>query len=321
MMRKNIRITSTVIIIIASLYIIYALYDEYKAIRLSDTLAQTYTQLTSAETIDAVPDTTIVPEKDIYYTIISDGTTASEGSQNEITQKPMQTDISDEKSAIDYQPVISQAMMTFYEQNPDTAGWLTINNTKINNIVVQTTDNDFYLNHNFEGDKSQPGTLFVDYRCNLNDYNYEQSKNIIIYGHKQRSGSMFGTLHNYHDNLEFYKQNPTFEFSNLYETYTYKVLAMFVCRTTGDDVFDYHNYVSLPETGDYCFYKWLLNVRDRSEIETPVSAEINDHYLTLSTCSYEEPDCRFVVIARRVRPDESSEVSVEDAYSRCVTIR
>ena len=297
------------------MYIVYALYDEYEAIRLNDALTQTYTQLTSNKTTTLVSENV---EPDVYYTVISDGTTAN--ATQSVILEPM---ISEEIIATPEieLPTVSQSMQVFLEQNQDTAGWLTINNTKINNIVVQTTDNEFYLDHNFEKKLSQPGTLFVDYRCNLNDYSYDQSKNIIIYGHKQKSGTMFGTLHNYHNNLNFYKENPTFEFSNLYETYTYKVLAMFVCRTTGDNVFDYHNYINLPEQGDYCFYKWLLNVRDRSEIETPVSADINDYYLTLSTCSYEKPDCRFVVIARRVRPDESIEVDTGTAYSRYVTIR
>ena len=38
-------------------------------------------------------------------------------------------------------------------KNPETVGWITIPGTKINAPVLQTVDNDYYMNHNFEQKK------------------------------------------------------------------------------------------------------------------------------------------------------------------------
>ena len=45
--------------------------------------------------------------------------------------------------------------------------------------------------------KSQPGTVMADFRAHFNDYDFNQCDNIILYGHNQASGEMFGTLKNY----------------------------------------------------------------------------------------------------------------------------
>ena len=43
---------------------------------------------------------------------------------------------------------------------------------------MQTTDNEFYMNHNNKKEEFIGGSLFVDYRINLNS-----TRKIIIYGH------------------------------------------------------------------------------------------------------------------------------------------
>lgn len=202
---------------------------------------------------------------------------------------------------------MTMQMKYFHDINEDTAGWLKIDNTKINNIVVQTDDNEYYLDHNFNKEKSQPGTLFIDYRCN------ENSDNIIIYGHKQKSGSMFGTLHYYHNNFEFYKNNPVFEFSDLYENHKYKIIAMFACATENEeDIFDYHNYIEFDDE-NYRFQDWVINIKKHTEIYTTVDMQPDDKYITLSTCSYEKPGYRFVVIARQIRENEDETVDINNA--------
>ena len=48
------------------------------------------------------------------------------------------------------------------EQNSDTVAYLSMNNTKINYVVVQTDNNDYYLNHNFDKKKNEVGWIFLD---------------------------------------------------------------------------------------------------------------------------------------------------------------
>lgn len=76
--------------------------------------------------------------------------------------------------------------------NNDYRFWINIDNTVIDYPVVQGEDNDIYLKHNFNNEKSISGTVFVDYRNSLNE-----DRNIVIYGHNMRNGSMFSDLNKF----------------------------------------------------------------------------------------------------------------------------
>ena len=179
-------------------------------------------------------------------------------------------------------------------------------------------NNEYYLDHDFYGNYSQPGTVFADFRCVVNDYDFNQSDNIVLYGHNQANGAMFGTLQKYKitkqstKKFDFYLQHPTFTFSNLYEEYTYKIIALFVCevepeQTTDGNVFDYHNYIRFGSK-ERTYEEFISSVEERSEIITGVDVQEGDKFMTLSTCSNEFEPSRFVVIGRRVRDGESPEV-------------
>ncbi len=213
--------------------------------------------------------------------------------------------------------VVMDSMQSFVDENPHTAGWLKISNTNIDNVVLQNDTNDYYIDHDFDGNYNVAGQLYVDYRCVVNDYNENQSDNIIIYGHNQADGTMFGTLKKYKmkkvntNNFDFYLENPTFTFGNLYEEYTYKIIAIFIIEVDPKHnpdgvVFDYHNYVNFTQKRPFETFK--QNLLDRTAVNTGVDFNEDDKYMTLSTCSNEFEPSRLVVIGRRVRDGESPEV-------------
>ena len=147
--------------------------------------------------------------------------------------------------------VVLDSMTELLNENPDVAGWITVDDTKIDNVVLQTDNNEYYLDKDFYGNRNIAGQIYIDYRCVANDYDKNQSDNLIIYGHNQADQTMFGTLKKYKikkdntKNFDFYLDHPTFKFSNLYEEYTYKIVAMFVVevepyQTRDGVVFDYH---------------------------------------------------------------------------------
>ena len=77
--------------------------------------------------------------------------------------------------------------------NPDTVGWVYIPNTVINYPIVQASDNDYYLSHDFDGEEgwlAEFGTTFLDYR-NASDWSDPSN---FVYGHHLNDGSMFATL-------------------------------------------------------------------------------------------------------------------------------
>lgn len=218
--------------------------------------------------------------------------------------------------------VLLENMKSFTEENPDTAGWLTVPGTNVDNVVLQTADNDYYMNKDFYGNYNVAGQLFVDYRCIINDYDNNQTDNVVVYGHNQADGTMFGTLKRYKikkdntKNFDFYLQNPTFTFSSLYEEYTYKIIAMFVIevepyQTRDGIIFDYHNYINFGKNRTYSDFE--ENVLARTAVNTGVDFNEDDKFMTLSTCSNEFEPSRFVIIGRRVRDGESPEVDTSKA--------
>lgn len=86
-----------------------------------------------------------------------------------------------------------------YHTNPNLIGWLKIGDTVIDYPVTQTSESDYYLNHNFYGKTDSNGCIFMDPDCNVID----RSDNLILYGHHMKSGNMFGNLDRY-SKYEYY---------------------------------------------------------------------------------------------------------------------
>lgn len=285
---KIVTIIAAAVLVVTVIILICLVIGEQRNKKLNDDLASQHTTVITSET--APPVTTVTEE------------------ETTVTTAPPPL-------------VLLESMKSFVDENPDTAGWIKVGGTYIDNVVVQTENNSDYLDRNFYGQKAQPGTVFADYRCNVNDYDDNQSKNIILYGHNQRDGTMFGTLSYYKvkpssgstKGFDFYVNHPTFEFSNLYEEYTYKIIAAFVIEvepkhTRDGIIFDYHNYINFGKNRPFDSFK--ENILERTAINTGVDFDENDKYLTLSTCSNEFEPSRFVVIGRRVRDGESAEVDI-----------
>lgn len=79
----------------------------------------------------------------------------------------------------------------FKKINKDSKGVIEIEAVDIKNVFVQTNNNDYYLNHDFNKRNSMAGWIYVDYRNKLDGFD----KNILIYGHNMRDGkTMFTPL-------------------------------------------------------------------------------------------------------------------------------
>lgn len=193
--------------------------------------------------------------------------------------------------------------------NSDIKGWIKLNNSVINYPVLQSEKSDptFYLYRNYKKIDSSFGSIFLDSLCDIS----KPSKNLILYGHNMRDGSMFGTLIKF-DNLDFYKEHPVFMFDTLAEQADWKIISIFKTNTLPEQG-ELFNYLMIDFASDDDFINFVYNVKIRSLINTPVDISKNDTLITLSTCSYEMKDFRTVVVARKVRPGESNSVDVQSA--------
>ncbi len=194
-----------------------------------------------------------------------------------------------------------------YAKNPDVKAFIEIKGTGVKYPVVQSSDNDFYLRRNFLKESNRHGIPFIDYRVDV-----KNSVNTVVYGHNMKDGQMFGELVNYKD-IEYYKQHPVINFDTVYARGEYKIISAFITNTNPahGEVFDYTSFIN-PQGGQETD-NFLAQVKARSLFSMPVDIQEGDDFLTLSTCTYEFDEARFVIVARKVRQGESAEVDVSKA--------
>ena len=191
--------------------------------------------------------------------------------------------------------------------NEDYVGFLELRGCDIEEPIVQGSDNDYYLTHAIHGGKNKAGTVFMDYRCTFTD-DYI-SPNIVFYGHNQEDLTMFGSLKEYKQNVQFYEENPVVKFSTENNTYEYLIYGFFVTNAlekqdSNGEVFHYQDYIETMSSEST--FDWYLDmVYERNQIVSPVDVVYGDKLLCLSTCSNEFSNSRFVIFARMLREGES----------------
>ncbi len=196
-----------------------------------------------------------------------------------------------------------------YAVNQDLVGWIKIDNTNLDVQVVQSKDNEYYLNKDFYGKTSRYGCPYLDYK---NDPQYLDD-NTVIYGHHISDGLMFSNLDKY-KTLEGYKESPIIEYNTLYETYYFKIFAAFITNAdTVDDNGNFFNFTVTDFLTDEKFNSFVDEVEKRSLIKTDVNVQPDDKLITLMTCSYEFDSARLVVMGRALRENEEPVVDVESA--------
>ena len=168
--------------------------------------------------------------------------------------------------------------------NPDIVGWLYCEGTQINYPVVQGSDDEYYLDHLFDGTQNANGCLFLDSRVDASF----SSVHSIIYGHHMRSGAMFASLDGY-KRQSFYDAHPAMLLITPDATYEVRLFAAYVADPS-EDAWE----VSFANDGE--IQTWIDAAIAQSTFTSDVKPTPGDRLLTLSTCSYEFGDARFVVV-------------------------
>jgi len=207
---------------------------------------------------------------------------------------PIETDETQtDETQTETEPVMLNKYEALYEENQDLAGWLSIEDMKIDYPVMQCGDDEYYLHHDFYGKDSKYGCLYVRNQADL-----DFGTNFIIYGHNMKDGSMFGDL-DFYLQESFYLEHPVICFDTLYEERTYEIIAVFRSQVyaSDDDVFKYYQFYEADTEEE--FNDFYRNIKELSLYDTGVEAAFGDTFLTLSTCAYHVTDGRLVVVAKR----------------------
>ena len=167
--------------------------------------------------------------------------------------------------------------------NDDCVAWICIEGTAVNYPVVQGSDNSYYLKHLFNGKWNSAGCIFLDSRVSgaISD------RHSIIYGHHMKDGTMFSGLTKYKKQA-YYEEHPEGLLITPDCTYRIKFFAGYV--TSVEDPSWKIGFESDAE-----FETWIKEAQNRSWFTSPLSPAVTDRILTLSTCSYEFDNARYVL--------------------------
>lgn len=236
-----------------------------------------------------------------------------------------------EEQLKELQKTMLENTLAMQQKNKDTIGWIYIDGTTVNDVVVKVNyddDNKYYLRRNANGENDNDGCYWADWRCKTGNRN-SISKNTVVYGHNLgRSANGLGTDYKNHangpkfaqllkyQNEEFAKTHPYIYYSTIEEDMVWQVFAVFYT----DIKFDYID----PNPADATYNSMLKKAQDLSFYKYDVEVSSNDKILTLSTCTYRMADdtklhypndYRYVVMAKLLPAD----AVLEDTVSLTVT--
>lgn len=156
--------------------------------------------------------------------------------------------------------------------------------------VAKGTNNSFYLNHCFDKSNNSAGWIFADYRNKFDN----TDKNIVIYGHNIRDGSMFGSMLNIL-NAKWYEneENTNITLYTENEKCMYKVFSIYKIENE-----DY--YIKTEFKNDNEFEDFIKTLKKRSIKDFNVDVSKDDNILTLSTCANNNK-YRVVLHAKKVK--------------------
>ena len=155
---------------------------------------------------------------------------------------------------------------------------------------VQGSDNQWYVYHDVDGNRTTAGPNFMDYRCSLD------SDNLILYGHSSRTSQiLFTPLMQYLDE-EFARSHPELVLHFQGESRVYQLFSVFLFSVNQSSDND---WMQTDFQKEFLFQQALSRLRKRSLYsfeESDVS-----QLLTLVTCNTQNHDERLIVMASRNR--------------------
>lgn len=190
-----------------------------------------------------------------------------------------------------------------YYGNDDIVGKLVIEGSNIDEPILQSTDNSYYLSHNAYGDWQMEGSVYADYRTKIGD------KKVLIFGHSSPGWDVpFNELEEYY-NKDYYDNHKYIKIYSEKGIDIYQIFSVFV--ETSD-----FSYMNLKITNDR-YKKDLKKYYDNSLYKTGVTVEGNEDIVILQTCSnnskYSNYKKKFLlIVGKKLKKEEENEKGVRN---------
>lgn len=171
--------------------------------------------------------------------------------------------------------------------NDNVIGWIAIPGSDLSYPLLKGEDNQYYLNHTWKKEYNPVGAIYLDCQTDagLDDFN------TIIYGHRMRNLSMFGTLKFYAD-IQYWEEHPYVYLAVESGVYRYRVYSAY------EAALDKNTY-SINIADQNAKKDFFRYGAEHSVIDTGVMPAEDDCVITLSTCTGSGHSTRWVVQAVR----------------------
>ena len=173
--------------------------------------------------------------------------------------------------------------------NPDTIGWIYMADSVVDYPVVQAKNNEYYLNHLFDGSPHRAGAVYMD---SSNDKNFTD-KNTILYGHHMKDGSMFHDIAAFND-PQWAKTHQEITIETPDAVYRLEPFAGIV----GDG---HSTYVQTSFASEEEFMQYVQDKIEHSTFASDVVIQPEDQIVTLSTCIYVVDDGRYALFCKLIK--------------------
>lgn len=179
------------------------------------------------------------------------------------------------------------------EKNNEAVGFVKVNGTKIEYSVVKHKDNFYYLTHSFDKSYNKYGWIFANFENKFDG----KDKNITLFGHNMRNGSMFGTLKNVlTEEWQSNEENQKILFITEEGKFIYQVFSTY--KIYKEEYFATANFANDSE-----FLKFINTIKKRSNKDYNIEVTEDDQILTLSTC-HSNNSYRVVLHAKKLYESE-----------------
>lgn len=178
-------------------------------------------------------------------------------------------------------------------QNSDIVARVFVDGSSINEPVVQTKDNDFYLNHDLFKRKDNRGSAFLDYRVNLS------SRKKLIFGHNSSTLEVpFKELEKYYE-YDYFKKHQIIELEWEERLEKYQIFSVFI--ETSD-----WSYMKLKFDTEQLWFDHISKLKNNSFYDTGVDVVSTDEILILQTCSHHKDYKKYkkkylLIVAKKIK--------------------
>lgn len=193
---------------------------------------------------------------------------------NNTTYKEIKINDSIITTNINYEEIINKYINRY--NNNDVVGEIKILNTDYTKAIMQTTDNNYYLDHLEDKTESYMGSIYLDFRINIDTDN-----KLLIYGHNSKYIEMpFKILENYYSK-DYYNDHKYIQITTKNNVRLYEIYAVLIEATD-------FSYMKTTFENEDKWYEHIKTFKDKSMYDTEVNIDKNDNIIILQTCSYHQ---------------------------------